>query len=109
MGSEDERLNPMEIFISFISEDVAVARKLAALLKQNQFNMLGEKEYMEGGERYDAAEEQVLREGEIVLVLLSQHSTDSPSIKNEVLLARALKKIVIPLRIARGVMPFTDI
>jgi hypothetical protein len=95
----------MKIFISYSSQDVALARKIAAQLKQEQFLILRDQEFIEGGQPFNIRIQQVLRGSDVVILLLSKAAALSSWVNEEVIEALNQNKRIIPLMIELGSEP----
>ena len=97
-----EDQNNAAVFISHISDEKAVAAKLKSLVRQvfgKDFSVFVSSDYVSipGGEPWFAKIVQSLKSVEVVLVLLSEHSSDSRWINFEAGIGLGAEAKVIPI------------
>jgi hypothetical protein len=97
----------MNIYISYSSNNVEQARKLAAQLQQESFIVLYDKEFLEGGQVFNVRIEQMLRGSDIAILLLTQSARDSRWVNEEFMFAINHNTPVIPVKLEKNVkLPF---
>ena len=85
---------PPSIFISYSSKDIKIAEKLETELKEAGFNDLWrDKRKIEKDWSREIA--LALAESDVICLLWTKNSTESPWVKNEWLTARALEKLIV--------------
>jgi len=89
----------MKIFVSYSSSDVVLVSQVAAKLKQESFVVMRDQEFLQGGQVFNVQLEQILRASDVVLVMLSEASTKSHWVNEEINLALDAKKHIIPIKI----------
>jgi hypothetical protein len=87
------------IFVSYSSQDRAVANRLVDFLKEQGYDCWIDWRDEEPGADYREPIMAALGAAKIVLLVLSEASNDSPDVHNEIVQATRLKKLIVPLQI----------
>ena len=101
----ERQVGCMQVFISYSSNDVQIARKLVAQLRREDFIVMRDQEFLEGGQPFNAYLEQVLRASDALLLLTTAKSTSSEWVIEELNEARKQGKRIIPIILEAGVEP----
>src|SRR6266498_500155 len=97
----------MKSFVSYSSQDIETARLLAEQLRKEDFIIMRDQDFLEGGQIFNTRLEQVLRSSDVVLLLLTKASRDSRWVNEEIVYALELGKRVIPLKLEANIeLPF---
>lgn len=95
----------MKIFVSYSTQDVDLARRIAAQLRQEDFLVLRDQEFIEGGQPFNTRIQQVLRGSNVVLLLVSKAASQSHWVNEEVIEAIEQKKRIFPLKLEADAEP----
>ena len=96
----------IKVFISYSSKDKAFALKLYEGLKKVGASLWIDEKDIQTGENWDNSIEEALEEwADKLLLLMSKSSVESENVKDEVSLAKDLKKEIIPVLIERCELP----
>ena len=96
----------MQIFISYSHADSDFAAKLAAALEQMKFDVWLDRTDIQTGARWDDEIVKGLNASEIFLVLLSNKSTASQNVKDEIGYAMDHNKHILPILLETCEVPF---
>ncbi len=96
----------MQIFISYSHADSDFAAKLAAALEQMKFDVWLDRTDIQTGARWDDEIVKGLNASEIFLVLLSNKSTASQNVKDEIGYAMDHNKHILPILLEACEVPF---
>lgn len=86
-----------KVFISYSRKDITFIEQLAADLKLASVDAWYDLSGLEGGSRWSREIEKAIKDSEYVIVVLSPNSVVSEWVEEEILLARKLKRKIIPL------------
>ena len=89
----------MKCFISYSSHDVETARLLAQQLRKEDFIVMRDQDFLDGGQIFNVRLEQILRSSDVVLMLLTQSALESRWVNEEIMYALELEKRIIPLKL----------
>jgi hypothetical protein len=95
----------VKIFISYSRKDEAVAHLLAHILRANQIDCLIDRE-LRAGQKFDSKLQQMIREANLILVLLTKDASRSAWVNQEIGFAAAHGKTVWPLAIETDIEPY---
>ena len=95
----------MKVFISYSRRDEAVAHLLAHILRANQIDCFIDRD-LRVGQKFDSRLQQMIKESNLILVLLTKEASRSPWVNQEIGFATALGKTVWPLAIETGTEPY---
>lgn len=88
----------MKIFISYSRKDETAAHLLAHILSKNRIDCLIDRQ-LQAGEKFDVKLQQMIRDSDLVLVLLTKASAESKWVNQEIGFAIGIAKPVFPLAI----------
>lgn len=94
---DDERIDKMDIFISYCSKDIELVKEICLELKNNKFSYWVSHENHDFGEQYAATIITQITEAKIFLVFVSKASNMSTHVINEINSAVMRDKIIIPV------------
>jgi formylglycine-generating enzyme required for sulfatase activity len=86
-----------QVFISYSRKDQTFIERLAADLRDSNFEVWYDLSNLEGGSLWNKAIEQAIKDSQYVIVVLSPDAVDSEWVDAEVSFAKKLKKKIIPL------------
>ena len=99
------RIVVVKVFISYSRKDEAVAQLLAHILRKNQIGCLIDRD-LRSGQKFDAKLQEMIREADLVLVLLTKRAIRSQWVNQEIGFAMAHAKIIWPLAIEIDIEPY---
>ena len=94
----------MRVFFSYAREDEAIAHLLAYILAQHNIECLIDRA-LKAGTKFDTALQRMIRSADAVLVLLTESSTSSAWVNQEVGFSVACNKTIWPLAMAESMHP----
>jgi hypothetical protein len=94
----------MRIFISYSRSDESIAHLLSYILNGKGIKCLIDRELRAGG-RFDESLQNIIRQADLVLVLLTNAAISSPWVNQEIGFAIANEKPIWPLAIERDIEP----
>lgn len=94
----------MKIFISYSRSDEGVAHLLSYILTSKGVKCLIDRE-VRAGERFDVTLQEMIKDANLVLVLLTNAAVSSPWVNQEIGFAIAHKKPIWPLAMERDIQP----
>ena len=106
----DESPERPKVFVSYVSEDLHIAKQLVEALKGNGIEPWFDKDELRGGDRWDEALADAIKEVDFFIVLLSNHFGDGIEsyVHDEVEKAlerkRGAVKFVFPMRITEDAL-----
>jgi TIR domain len=95
----------VKVFISHSRKDEAVAHLLAHILRANQIDCLIDRE-LQAGQKFDSKLQHLIKEANLILVLLTKDASRSPWVNQEIGFAIAHGKTVWPLAIETDIEPY---
>lgn len=96
-----------EVFISYSSKNVEIAKELTEQLRNRGFNVMRDHEFLQGGQKWDQEIEVRVRRSPVMILLWSESASKSRWVKNEWMLALSLNKHLIPVMIEPNLeLPF---
>ena len=95
----------MRVFISYSRKDEAAAHLLAHILGSNHIHCLIDRE-LRAGQKFDLKLQEMIREADLVLVLLTKGASRSVWVNQEIGFAIACRKTVWPLAIETDIEPY---
>jgi hypothetical protein len=88
-----------DVFVSYATPDVEVARRVCAALSARKLNYWFAPEKIETGEFFAAAIAGDLKKSKMVVLVLSEHATNSPWVTAEITTAVSSHMTVLPFKI----------
>ncbi len=95
----------MKVFISYSRKDEAVAHLLAHILRANKIECLIDRE-LRAGQKFDSRLQQMIKEANLILVLLTKDAASSVWVNQEIGFATAHGKTVWPLAMETDIQPY---
>src|SRR5476651_464934 len=94
-----------KVFISYASQDIAVAKKLCAVLEAANLPCWIAPRDVRAGESYAAAIVQAINDCRMLVLVLSKSAIDSPHVLREVERASSKKRPVLSIRMDAAALP----
>jgi len=95
----------MKVFISYSRKDEAVAHLLSYIFRQKNVDCLIDSA-LRAGEQFDSHLQEMIKESDFVLILLTKNAADSAWVNQEIGFAIACGKHIWPLCIERDIQPY---
>ena len=95
----------MKVFISYSRKDEVAAHLLAYILREKGINCSIDRD-VRAGNKFDSRLQQMIRDANLILVLLTKDSAQSAWVNQEIGFAVAHGKTVFPLAIERNIDPY---
>ena len=95
----------MKVFISYSRKDEAVAHLLAHILRANKIECLIDRE-LRAGQKFDSRLQQMIKEANLILLLLTKDAANSAWVNQEIGFATAHGKTVWPLAMETDIQPY---
>lgn len=95
----------LKIFISYSRKDEAVAHLLAYILREKKIECLIDRE-LRAGDKFDSRLQQMIRESDLLLILLSKNAANSAWVNQEIGFATAHGKLIWPISIDKNIQPY---
>jgi len=94
----------VKVFVSYSRRDEVIAHLLAHILRANDIECLIDRE-LRAGQEFDSRLQQMIKEADLVLVLLTKDASRSAWVNQEIGFAKAHGKTVWPLAIEADIEP----
>jgi len=95
----------LKVFISYSRKDEAVAHLLAYILRERHIECLIDRE-LRAGDKFDAHLQQMIRESDLLLILLTKNAANSAWVNQEIGFATAHGKHIWPISIEKDIQPY---